>query len=93
MEYAKDKTDWEFDGIISGVTAFGIFVRTNIGLEGLVHKRKLLDDKYYYYAIKAGNGQEIGRSCYYKEKDEMEKDFTWLRSNKAQLIKVEEEKT
>jgi len=52
-----------------------------------------LDDKYYYYAIKAGNGQEIGRSCYYKTKDEMEKDFDWIRSNDAQLIKDEEEKT
>jgi len=53
----------------------------------------IVNDKYHYYAIKAGNGQEIGRSCYYKTKEEMEADLAWLRGSESSLIKeVTEEK-
>lgn len=52
-----------------------------------------VNDKYHYYALKAGNGQEIGRSCYYSTKEEMEADLAWLRGNESSLIKeVTEEK-
>jgi len=52
-----------------------------------------VNDKYHYFALKAGNGQEIGRSCYYSTKEEMEADLAWLRGSESSLIKeVTEEK-
>lgn len=43
------------------------------------------DDKQYYYVLKAANGQEIARSCYYSSKEEMEKDFAWIKSKESGL--------
>src|SRR5947209_10137542 len=37
----KNKIGEEFDGVISGVTHFGIFVKLDSGAEGLVHIREL----------------------------------------------------
>ncbi len=46
---------------------------------------KALDDKSFYYVLKAGNGQEIARSCNYDKIEDMEKDLAWIKSNKAVL--------
>jgi ribonuclease R len=46
----KDKTGEEFEGIISGVTAFGFFVELrDIFVEGLVRMTSLHDDYYQYH--------------------------------------------
>lgn len=37
------------------------------------------DGKFHYYILKAGNRQEIARSCYYESKEEMENDYAWVR--------------
>ncbi len=48
--YMKDKVGEEFDGIISGVTDFGIFVElTGVMAEGMVRLMTLADDYYVYY--------------------------------------------
>lgn len=46
-EYMQDHVGGEFEGVITGVTSFGIFVELkNIFVEGLVHVNNLRDDHY-----------------------------------------------
>jgi ribonuclease R len=52
-EYMLDKLGETFDGIISGVTGFGIFVELkNIFIEGLIHITMLEDDYYSFDNIR-----------------------------------------
>src|SRR4030043_440787 len=53
VRFMKDKTGEEFEGIISGVTAFGFFVELkDIFVEGLVRVTSLHDDYYQYHEKK-----------------------------------------
>lgn len=49
VEYMAQFVGENFDGIISGVTAFGLFVELENGVEGLVHVSSMESD-YYRYA-------------------------------------------
>ncbi|MDQ0254615.1 ribonuclease R [Evansella vedderi] len=67
VQYMLDKIGEEYDGIISGVTNFGLFVELPNTIEGLVHVSYLTDDYYHYdekqYAMigeRSGNVFRIG---------------------------------
>jgi len=47
-EYMRDKVGEEYDGIISNVTSFGMFVELDNTIEGLVHMSNMEDDYYQY---------------------------------------------
>lgn len=47
-EYMLDKIGEEYEGIISGVTSFGIFVQLQQMIEGMIHVSYLTDDYYHY---------------------------------------------
>ncbi len=48
VEFMKDKVGQEFDGTISGVTSFGMFVELESSVEGLIRVSGLTDDFYRY---------------------------------------------
>ena len=63
VEYMADRTGKEFDGVISGVTEWGIYVEiVENQCEGMIHIRELADDFYEYdeenYCIK---GRSTGK--------------------------------
>ncbi|MBA4537076.1 ribonuclease R [Bacillus aquiflavi] len=66
-EFMADKIGEEYDGIISSVTNFGMFVELPNTIEGLVHVSYMTDDYYHYderhYAMigeRTGNVFRIG---------------------------------
>ena len=64
VEYMSDKVGQRLDGIISGVTEWGIYVELNESkCEGMIHIRELDDDFYIFdednYCIK---GKRLGRT-------------------------------
>lgn len=48
VEYMAQFVGEEFDGVINGVTAFGIFVELENGIEGLARVSSMEDDYYIY---------------------------------------------
>jgi ribonuclease R len=48
IEYMAQFVGDEFAGIVSGVTAFGVFVELDNGVEGLVHVSSMVNDYYEY---------------------------------------------
>ncbi|SES69283.1 ribonuclease R [Salinibacillus kushneri] len=85
-EYMQTKIAQEFDGVISSVTGFGMFVELPNTIEGLVHVSYLTDDYYHFeerhYAMigeRTGNvfriGDEITVRCINVNIDERDIDF------------------
>ena len=48
VEYMESKLGEVFDGVVSGVTGWGIYVELPNTVEGLIHVSKLPGDYYYY---------------------------------------------
>ncbi len=47
-EYMADKVGEEFDGIISSVTKFGIFIELPNTVEGMIHLNELKQDYFHF---------------------------------------------
>ncbi len=48
VEFMQDKVGEEFDGIVTGVVPFGVFVEVSLGVEGLLRVSSLTDDYYHF---------------------------------------------
>ena len=48
VEYMLDRLGETFEGVVSGVTAWGIYVELPNTIEGLVHVSKIPGDRYYF---------------------------------------------
>lgn len=69
-EYMEQYIGEEFNGIISGVTSFGIFVELENLVEGLVHVSTMTDDYYVFdEVVYALRGERTGKT--YKIGDEV----------------------
>lgn len=49
VEYMKDRIGEEFEGVISGITKWGVYVELPNTIEGLVHVANMWDDHYEYW--------------------------------------------
>jgi ribonuclease R len=96
-EYMEDKVGEEYDGIISSVTNFGMFVELPNTIEGLVHVSYMTDDYYRFderhlamIGERTGNvfriGDEITIRVISVNKDERAIDFeiVGMKSNRRE---------
>src|SRR3990170_8773118 len=65
-QFMRDKVGGEFDGFISGVTSFGIFVELKeYFVEGLVHISTIADDYYTFdekrHSLVGSNSKRVFR--------------------------------
>ncbi|HLE31521.1 MAG TPA: S1 RNA-binding domain-containing protein, partial [Bacteroidota bacterium] len=87
LEYMKRHLGDEFEGIVSGVTRYGLFVEINdLLVQGMIHVRDLEDDFYAYdeknYALvgrRSGKQYRLGDAVHLKvvrvNPEEREIDF------------------
>lgn len=47
-EYMEERIGQTFDGVISSITTWGLYVELENTIEGMVHVMNLCDDRYYY---------------------------------------------
>ncbi len=64
VEYMADKIGQVYEGIISGITSFGMFVELDNTIEGLVRLSYLYDDYYIYDSEKHMLIGEMSRKIY-----------------------------
>ncbi|MBQ1850152.1 MAG: S1 RNA-binding domain-containing protein, partial [Lachnospiraceae bacterium] len=62
VQYMSQHVGESFDGVISGVTSWGLYVELMNTVEGMIHVSKLPGD-YYYFEEKSGEmvGEATGR--------------------------------
>ena len=85
VEYTQQHVGDTFDGVVSGVTKFGVFVElTDLLVEGLVHVREM-DDDYYSYdeTTYTMSGEHSGKS--YRPGDEVKVQVANVDVDKRQI--------
>jgi len=75
VEYMEEKRGQTFEGVISGITSWGIYVELPNTVEGMIHVSKLAGD-YYYYSEESCEmiGRDTGRSFKLGQKIKIEVD-------------------
>lgn len=70
-EYMSQRIGQVFEGVISGITAWGMYVELSNTIEGLVHVTNMYDDHYEYYENRyemvgthTGKVYKLGQSVY-----------------------------
>ena len=73
-EYMQDKTGQVYEGIVSGVTGFGLFVElVNIYVEGLVHISALPADYYHFDPVSHSlSGERSGKKYFLGDRIKIE---------------------
>ena len=70
--YMEDKIGQKFEGHISSITSFGIFVELENGIEGLIRLSSLEDTYEYVESTSVLVGQRTGRTFMLGQKVEVE---------------------
>lgn len=69
VEYMSKRIGQIYEGVISGITSYGMYVELDNTVEGMIHVTSLLDDYYYYVEEKYEMvGQDTGRTFKLGEK-------------------------
>ncbi len=69
VEYISEYIGEVFEGVISGITNYGIYVELENTIEGMIHVNNLLDDYYFYNEEKYEMvGKDTGRTFKLGEK-------------------------
>ena len=93
VEYVQDHVGDVFEGVVSGVTKFGVFVElTELLVEGLVHVRDM-DDDYYVYdeSTYTMRGENTGKSYRPGDSVTVEVVSADIDSREIDLLFAEEE--
>jgi ribonuclease R len=101
VEFMLDKIGEVFEGIVSGVTSFGLFVELDNSVEGMIHLSYLDDDYYHFnekqYCIigeRTGKTYRIGDQVKVKvmAADKLERtiDFRLLKTGKDKRAEQEQ---
>jgi len=102
-EYMSTKIGEKFDGVITSVTNFGIFVQLPNSVEGLVHISNMKDDYYEFndrelllIGQRTGNVFRIGQSVEVivtkADKESYEIDFQLVEDEKAKEKRLKDQK-
>ncbi|XMB67349.1 ribonuclease R [Mycoplasmatota bacterium zrk1] len=102
-EYMIDKVGQEFEGIVSSVTSFGMFVEVDRAIEGLVHINDMKDDYYEYHQdryILVGRrskkvytiGDKVKIKCINANKEEAKIDFELISGKERRARRTEGER-
>jgi len=90
--YMRDKLGEEFDGVISGVTSFGVFVALNeVFVEGLVHVSELGQDYFHFDAARHQMlGERTGKRFRLGDKVRIKVAQVELETSKIDFVLAEE---
>lgn len=102
-EYMLDKINQTFEGVVSSVTRFGVFVELPNTIEGLVHVSKMTDDHYEFienHLLLMGKrtgktyqiGQKVKVTVTKVDVEQRDIDFVFVIDKKDKAVKVAKKK-